>query len=365
MKTNKIPILSITIIVIILLSVFSASAQSAYAANTLLLKVYSDGNVVVDYRFSIDGTSPRVSIPILGQVYSDMIVTNERNLPLNYAVSNGVVTVDTLGDMETNILYITPDLISKDGSIWTLLINASVPFSAEFPVGSTIMGISSMPVSITSIDNQYILTMNAGMQNVSYTLGAVGSKEQATVIIDNAKKTIEQASKKGIAVNEAQNELAKANQAFDQERYLDAEQYASSAKRLIEQALPKTTEPLLLILQNNSTLLLAIAASAAIFISLASLYRHPKDKLKYEKTTRTVDITKIFESKQHLRIEDRDVLQYLADSGGEAFESEIREKFKLPKTTVWRMTRRLVREDLVEIQKIGGQNLIKIKGDDT
>jgi len=352
-------------IIMIALSMSSVSAQSAYAANTLILKVYSDGNIVVDYRFSIDGNSPRVSIPILGQIYSDMIVTNEENLPLNYVVNNGVVTIDTLGDLESNILYTTPDLVSKDGSIWTLRINASVPFSAEFPTGSTIMGISSVPISITSIDNQYILTMNSGMQNVSYTLGAVGSKEQASIIIDNAKKTVEQASKKGIAVNEAQAELDKANQAFDQGQYLDAEQYASKAKRLVEQTLPKTTEPLLQILQNNSTVIIAGAATTVILIVIASLYRRPKGKPTYEKTARTVDVSKIFKSKQHLRLEDRDVLQYLADSGGEAFESEIREKFKLPKTTVWRMTRRLVREDLVEIQKIGGQNLIKIKGENT
>jgi hypothetical protein len=72
-------------------------------------------------------------------------------------------------------------------------------------------------------------------------------------------------------------------------------------------------------------------------------------------------VGKIVEEKPHLRPEDQDVLRYLADKEGAAFESEIRTKFQLPKTTIWRLVKRLEREELVEIRKAGGQNLIKLK----
>jgi uncharacterized membrane protein len=55
------------------------------------------------------------------------------------------------------------------------------------------------------------------------------------------------------------------------------------------------------------------------------------------------------------------VLQFLAEKEGAAFESEIRGKFLLPKTTIWRLVKRLEREELVEIRKAGGQNLIKLR----
>ena len=66
----------------------------------------------------------------------------------------------------------------------------------------------------------------------------------------------------------------------------------------------------------------------------------------------------------HLRPEDQQVLKFLAEKEGAAFESEIRSKFQIPKTTIWRLVKRLEREELVEIRKAGGQNLIKLRYED-
>jgi uncharacterized membrane protein len=75
-------------------------------------------------------------------------------------------------------------------------------------------------------------------------------------------------------------------------------------------------------------------------------------------------VGKILEEKPHLRPEDRQVLKFLVEKEGAAFESEIRSKFQLPKTTIWRLVKRLEREDLIEIRKAGGQNLIKLRFED-
>jgi hypothetical protein len=75
-------------------------------------------------------------------------------------------------------------------------------------------------------------------------------------------------------------------------------------------------------------------------------------------------VDRILEERPHLRLEDQQVLRFLAEKEGAAFESEIRTKFQLPKTTIWRLVKRLEREELVEIRKAGGQNLIKLKFED-
>jgi uncharacterized membrane protein len=75
-------------------------------------------------------------------------------------------------------------------------------------------------------------------------------------------------------------------------------------------------------------------------------------------------VAKILEEKPDLRPEDRQVLNFLVEKEGAAFESEIRTKFQLPKTTIWRLVKRLEREELVEIRKAGGQNLIKLRFED-
>jgi hypothetical protein len=75
-------------------------------------------------------------------------------------------------------------------------------------------------------------------------------------------------------------------------------------------------------------------------------------------------VGRIIEDRPHLRPEDQQVLKFLVEKEGAAFESEIRSKFQLPKTTIWRLVKRLEREELVEIRKAGGQNLIKLKFED-
>ena len=65
--------------------------------------------------------------------------------------------------------------------------------------------------------------------------------------------------------------------------------------------------------------------------------------------------------KKNLKPEDKEILFYICDNEGAAFEGEIRNKFILPKTSLWRLIKRLEREDMIEVTKIGGQNLIKLK----
>jgi hypothetical protein len=73
-------------------------------------------------------------------------------------------------------------------------------------------------------------------------------------------------------------------------------------------------------------------------------------------------VTKFITDKPQLKLEDQQVLRFLAQNQGAAFESEIRNHFQeLPKTTIWRLIKRLEREDCIEIRKAAGQNLIKLR----
>jgi uncharacterized membrane protein len=72
-------------------------------------------------------------------------------------------------------------------------------------------------------------------------------------------------------------------------------------------------------------------------------------------------IKNILSDRPHLRVEDKMLLEFLAEKQGAAFESDIRNKLLLPKTSVWRLVRRLEREELIEVLKVDSQNLIKLK----
>jgi uncharacterized membrane protein len=70
-------------------------------------------------------------------------------------------------------------------------------------------------------------------------------------------------------------------------------------------------------------------------------------------------------NKPYLRLEDKELLDFLVEKNGSAFESELRTKFILPRTSLWRLVKRLEREDLLDVRKIGGQNMISLKFNNT
>ena len=61
-----------------------------------------------------------------------------------------------------------------------------------------------------------------------------------------------------------------------------------------------------------------------------------------------------------LREDDKDIIKFIHENGGSALESDLRKKFLLPRTTMWRAVKRLERHSLIEITKKDQQNLLKL-----
>lgn len=61
-----------------------------------------------------------------------------------------------------------------------------------------------------------------------------------------------------------------------------------------------------------------------------------------------------------LRPEEEELLKFLAESGRKALESDLRKKFLIPKTSMWRMSKRLERMGYVKINRYGSQNELEL-----
>jgi len=71
---------------------------------------------------------------------------------------------------------------------------------------------------------------------------------------------------------------------------------------------------------------------------------------------------KILKANPQLKKEDKEVIEFLAEKGGKAFEAEIRERFPdVPRTSLWRLVRRLERLEIVEVKRIGLENQVELK----
>ena len=99
-------------------------------------------------------------------------------------------------------------------------------------------------------------------------------------------------------------------------------------------------------------LIAAIVAVAAVVLSALIVMRR----------RRGPDVEKILKAHPQLKKEDKEVIEFLAEKGGKAFEAEIRERFPdMPRTSLWRLVRRLERLEIVEVKKIGLENQVQLK----
>lgn len=61
-----------------------------------------------------------------------------------------------------------------------------------------------------------------------------------------------------------------------------------------------------------------------------------------------------------LNDDERGALIYLAENGGKAPQSKVRDALGLPKTTAWRMFKRLEERGLVRVYKLGRENWVEL-----
>jgi uncharacterized membrane protein len=99
-------------------------------------------------------------------------------------------------------------------------------------------------------------------------------------------------------------------------------------------------------------LIAAIVAAAAVVLSALIVVRR----------RRGPNVEKILKANPQLKKEDKEVIQFLVEKDGKAFEAEIRERFPdMPRTSLWRLVRRLERLEIVEVKRIGLENQVQLK----
>ena len=107
-------------------------------------------------------------------------------------------------------------------------------------------------------------------------------------------------------------------------------------------------------------LIAGIALSAVFVFSVLWLLMQRKLR-KTRKPDTGVDLKKLLDKERNLRPEEIQVIHFLAEKNGTAFEVELYEKLDLPRTTTWRLLRRLEKMEIVDIRKSRRQNIISIR----
>ncbi len=76
--------------------------------------------------------------------------------------------------------------------------------------------------------------------------------------------------------------------------------------------------------------------------------------------SKPVNLTMIFEDHPNLRRDENEVIRFLAEGGREFTMREIRERFDIPRSSAWRLARRLIEHGILMERKLGRQSLLRI-----
>ena len=390
---------------------------------SLLLTVYPDGFVLIDYTLQVDETFPTQNITVFGQVLEDLLVIDSDGLPLGYAQNDTVLSVYSLGTSEIEITYLTQDLTSKEGRYWTLTVTSPTTTYMALPSEAAIISLNKVPEMIETQNQQVTLLMGNGSIQVTYVIGVIGTEEHSQIVLTEAQTTITEIKKQNIIITEAETKLQQATEAFGLGNYAEAETLSAQAKDLAiqtnqtaTQAQSKITEAQTQITnaetqqrtnglntaknlldqantaysQGNYSEALNYASQAtieaeqstlsmtepesfpffeafagALLVAAAVLgfvfVRSRKNAQPETKQKRQIDSERIFREHKDLMPEEKQAIQFLVGNNGEAFEAELYDHVKLPRTTTWRLVKRLKRMEIIAVTKFRRQNLVRIK----
>lgn len=367
----KAPILAIGLLLTVVLPV-----QSFGILRAVDFTIYPDGTTHVSQQSTADPTEPELKVPLFGKSIDNFVVQDEDGLLLSFEIDSKGATIQTFGASSVSIEYDSYDLVSKKGKIWTFAIDSPVDYTITMPDEATVVDIAN-PDYIDTIDEKQISLLK-GKNQIEYFFSTSGPALSALNAINDAKVLISDASIKNIDVAIAQEKLDLAVFAYDNKKYTDAEDLALEANALVQQKIDEfennqnsQTNPVDWFKDNIVGIATSIVAIGGAVSAITLLLK--KTKGAVQKTIKPLLNNKDEDSEpepevdvdelvtQEMREDDKQLVSYLEKNGGQAFERDLRKKFLLPRTTMWRAVKRLERQGVIQIEKKDFQNLVRLK----
>lgn len=366
----KAPLIAIGLLLTVVLP-----AQSFGSLRAVDFTIYPDGTTHISQQSSADPTEPELKVPLFGKSIDNFVVQDEDGLLLSFEIDSKGATIQTFGASSVTIAYDSYDLVSKKGKIWTFAVDSPVDYTVTMPDESTVVDIAN-PDSIDSI-NEKQLSLLKGKNQIEYFFSTSGPALSALNAINDAKTLIAEAGTQGIDVNVAQEKLDLAVFAYDNKKYTDAEDLALEANALAQQEIndhktsQPTENPVNWLKENVVGIATSIVAIGGAVTTLTLILK--KTKGAVQKSIKPLLNNKDEDSEpepeidadelvtQEMREDDKQLVSYLEKNGGQAFERDLRKKFLLPRTTMWRAVKRLERQGIIEIEKKDFQNLVRLR----
>jgi len=366
-------------ILFLLLSVtVTAADETEFQVESTDLQIYRDGLVRVTQTLIVNETLPVVNLPLLSSSVNNFIVLDENQTVLDYEADGINLTVFTLGTTSVSLQYDTDSLTKKDFDVWSLIVDTPYNLTVQLPEESTVVYLSETPTSIDTEDNKITLSLFPSQWEISYIIPLVPPADFQISDLNVTPTEVEAGEEVTVSVKitnvggqtGSYTVPLIINQTTEDTKTVTLEKGNSTTTefKVTKQTPGKynieiaglVDEFTIRAASSNGThsdlipveyLAVAAVAVAAIFVAAFFLVRK-----------RGPDVEKIFKMHPRLNKEEKDVIQFLAENEGKTFESQIRERFPdIPRTSLWRLVKRLEKLEILKVKKIGLENQVELK----
>jgi len=296
----------VAVFVLVLLAI-SVPIQHSFGSNrTLDFSLFPDGSTHVLYEIESNPLHPDVQVRLFGDSIENFVAEDENGFLLTTEKledNSNIFEIETLGASSILINYDTYSLVSKNGKVWSFTIHATTEFTLHMPENSVIVGMSTFPIDMNDDGNRTTMFLPNGPVEITYFLTIAESAQAESV--------------------------------------------------------PET--------EDSSQYLLITGVIAIVVVVAAGIIFKTRKKSNIiipvkpiQETENQYNLESVM-SDENIREDDKEIIKFIHENGGEALESELRKKFLQPRTTMWRAVKRLERHDKIEIIKKDQQNLVKLK----
>lgn len=354
-----------------------AADEKEFQVESSDLQIYRDGLVRVTQTLTVNETLPAVTMPLLNSSVNNFIVLDENQTVLDYDIEGTNLTIFTLGATSVSLQYDTHSLTMKYAEVWTFLVDTPYNMTVQLPEESTVVYLSELPTAIETEGNKITISLFPSRWEISYIFPLTPPADFQISDLNITPREVESGEEVTVSVK-ITNVGGQAgsialqlliNQTIEDTKIVTLEGGASTSTEFkINKQTPGTynigigdlvTEFTVIEASSNGShsdmipieyLIVAAVVVIATFFVVFLLFR------------RGYNIDKIFKMHPRLNKEEKDVIQFLAKNKGKAFESQIRERFpSIPRTSLWRLVKRLEKLEIIRVKKIGLENQIELK----
>jgi len=281
--------------------------QTSFATTrTLDLIINSDGSTHISSQIDVDSSNFELSL--FGPSIDNFVAIGEDGTTLLEEIieDKAMIQADDYSSITVN--YDIHDLISKEGRVWTFSFDSPTNYSLLMPENSVIVRMDILPENMEQLDSQIKLEIPTGPTQIDY-----------------------------IFSTHIETPTTPSEPSFD---------FVTIG------------------------LIIGSIAAAGIASVIVTKKRQSKPQLQTEiiqthpkPTKDTLIPDTIFSLRPDMREDDKEIVKFISENGGEVFESDLRKKFLQPRTTMWRAVKRLERLGVVEIYKKDLLNMVKLQND--